>query len=196
MQQVGPRLARFSLSLSLSLTSSSPISKHATATPAGELAPLLDALTSDALAEMRSQDKEDGEQQSLWHRRLGGVSLAHAVAVASSSTADPSEEKRWVRSDGSGDGTEALASLVAAACSLLRDAAEEPRVRHAAAGLLGALAAASSTEAPAPSPSPSPSPPSRSSLLPPVWVLGARDAIFAIVERDWDRDVEEEEEGK
>ena len=117
------------------------------ATPPDELAPLLDALTADALDQMRVADDNDGEeegQSSSWHRRLGGASLAQAVAAASStSTADAGgENRRWVSAASGEGGSEALASLVSAACSLLRDA--EPRVRHAAAGLLGALAAASS----------------------------------------------------
>ena len=184
------------------------------ATPPDELAPLLDALTADALDQMRVADDNDGEeegQSSSWHRRLGGASLAQAVAAASStSTADAGgENRRWVSAASGEGGSEALASLVSAACSLLRDA--EPRVRHAAAGLLGALAAASSSSSSSGGSeggagaaagggesvaSASSSPSSSDSSFPPVWLLGARDAIFDIVERDWDRDEQGEEGGE
>jgi len=186
--------------------------KHAPATPPGELAPLLDALTADALDQMRAKDtdEEEGEGRSSsssgggggssWHRRLGGASLAQVVAAASvASEAGGARRRRWTSASGEGGGgSEALASLVTVACSQLRDA--EPRVRHAAAGLLGTLAAASSSnrggdDAGDETVSVSASASSSSSeSFPPVWLLGARDAIFDIVERDWDRDEEEEEE--
>jgi len=139
---------------------------------------------------MRTKDEED---QNLWHRRLGGASLASAVVAAASTEGEQQQQQRWVTADDGG--TKALASLASAACSLLRDA--EPRVRHAAAALLGALAAASTKkraereegeEGSEPAPSSSSSSPSS---FPPVWLLGARDAIFDIIERDWDRDDDE-----
>ena len=150
--------------------------------------------------------KEEGDGQSSWQRRLGGAALAQAVVAASTSSSEGDRgSKRWVSPSKGEAGSEAIASLVAAACSLLRDA--EPRVRHAAAGLLGALAAASSSSssesdesAPASASSASASSSSSSFTFPPVWLQGARDAIFDIVERDWDRDEQERggegEEGK
>ena len=156
--------------------------------------------TDEEEGEGRSSSSSGGGGGSSWHRRLGGASLAQVVAAASvASEAGGARRRRWTSASGEGGGgSEALASLVTVACSQLRDA--EPRVRHAAAGLLGTLAAASSSnrggdDAGDETVSVSASASSSSSeSFPPVWLLGARDAIFDIVERDWDRDEEEEEE--